>query len=69
MQGVRRKGLSFVIVVFEEERMRYNIFRGEINYDYLFKVIENSDYNGWVGCEYKPQTTTEAGLRWMDPYR
>ncbi|EEX6992605.1 hydrogenase expression protein HypA, partial [Escherichia coli O157] len=21
------------------------------------------------GCEYKPQTTTEAGLRWMDPYR
>ncbi|HGY8138527.1 TPA: hypothetical protein ACNTGE_004337, partial [Escherichia coli] len=22
-----------------------------------------------VGCEYKPQTTTEAGLRWMDPYR
>ncbi|HGY7155425.1 hydroxypyruvate isomerase, partial [Escherichia coli] len=41
----------------------------EINYDYLFKVIENSDYNGWVGCEYKPQTTTEAGLRWMDPYR
>ncbi|HFO9877602.1 TPA: TIM barrel protein, partial [Escherichia coli] len=42
---------------------------GEINYDYLFKVIENSDYNGWVGCEYTPQTTTEAGLRWMDPYR
>ena len=35
---------------------------GEINYDYLFKVIENSDYNGWVGCEYKPQTTTEAGF-------
>ena len=42
---------------------------GEINYDYLFKVLENSDYNGWAGCEYKPQTTTEAGLRWMDPYR
>ena len=35
MQGVRRKELSFVIVVFEEERMRYNIFQGEINnYDY-----------------------------------
>ena len=42
---------------------------GEINYDYLFKVIENSDYNGWVGCEYKPRTTTEAGLGWMKPYR
>ena len=34
MQGVRMKELSFVIVVFEEERMRYNIFQGEINYDY-----------------------------------
>ncbi|HGY8767564.1 TPA: hydroxypyruvate isomerase [Escherichia coli] len=42
---------------------------GEINYDYLFKVIEHSDYNGWVGCEYKPRTTTEAGLGWMKPYR
>ncbi|TLJ10588.1 hydroxypyruvate isomerase, partial [Pseudomonas aeruginosa] len=20
---------------------------------------------GWIGCEYKPATTTEAGLGWM----
>ncbi|MDQ5958988.1 MAG: hydroxypyruvate isomerase, partial [Pseudomonadota bacterium] len=22
-------------------------------------------YQGWVGCEYKPATTTEAGLGWL----
>ncbi|MDO2285992.1 hydroxypyruvate isomerase, partial [Escherichia coli] len=22
-------------------------------------------YQGWIGCEYKPATTTEAGLGWM----
>jgi hydroxypyruvate isomerase len=42
---------------------------GEINYDYLFSVIEQSPYNGWVGCEYKPLTTTEAGMTWFNRYR
>ncbi|HFZ8412002.1 TPA: hypothetical protein ACIPA7_004062, partial [Salmonella enterica subsp. enterica serovar Saintpaul] len=23
----------------------------------------------WVGCEYKPLTTTEAGLSWINQYR
>ncbi|EAS9722788.1 hydroxypyruvate isomerase, partial [Salmonella enterica subsp. enterica serovar Heidelberg] len=26
-------------------------------------------YDGWVGCEYKPLTTTEAGLSWINQYR
>ena len=26
-------------------------------------------YDGWVGCEYKPATTTAAGLGWFAPYR
>jgi len=42
---------------------------GEINYDYLFKFIDRSSYDGWVGCEYKPLTTTEAGLTWFNHYR
>jgi hydroxypyruvate isomerase len=24
---------------------------------------------GWIGCEYKPATTTAAGLSWLAPYR
>lgn len=42
---------------------------GEINYDFIFNVIKQSDYDGWVGCEYKPLTTTEAGLSWINQYR
>ncbi|OON42052.1 hydroxypyruvate isomerase [Izhakiella australiensis] len=42
---------------------------GEINYDFLFKIIEQSNYDGWVGCEYKPLATTEAGLQWLNRYR
>ena len=38
---------------------------GEINYTFLFKHLERIGYNGWIGCEYKPATTTEAGLGWL----
>jgi len=37
---------------------------GEINYPFLFELLDRLGYNGWVGCEYKPLTTTEAGLAW-----
>ena len=42
---------------------------GEINYPFLFGHIDRIGYAGWIGCEYKPKTTTEAGLGWHMPYR
>ncbi|HJO82956.1 MAG TPA: hydroxypyruvate isomerase [SAR202 cluster bacterium] len=41
---------------------------GEINYPYLFEAIDEMDYDGWIGCEYKPKTTTEEGLGWASAY-
>ena len=38
---------------------------GEINYPFLFSLLDRLGYAGWVGCEYKPLTTTEAGLGWL----
>ncbi|ROZ76180.1 hydroxypyruvate isomerase [Ramlibacter sp. WS9] len=38
---------------------------GEINYAWLFKHIDALGYAGTIGCEYKPKTTTTAGLGWM----
>jgi hydroxypyruvate isomerase len=38
---------------------------GEINYPFLFKHLERIGYSGWIGCEYKPATTTQAGLGWL----
>jgi hydroxypyruvate isomerase len=37
---------------------------GEINYPFLFAHLDRIDYAGWIGCEYKPSTTTVAGLGW-----
>ena len=37
---------------------------GEINYSFLFAHLDRIGYDGWIGCEYKPATTTEAGLGW-----
>jgi hydroxypyruvate isomerase len=38
---------------------------GEINYGFLFTHLDTIGYTGFVGCEYKPATTTEAGLGWL----
>ena len=38
---------------------------GEINYPFLFDLIDSSGYEGWIGCEYVPSTTTEEGLDWI----
>ena len=38
---------------------------GEMNYDYLFGVIDSLGYDGWIGCEYRPATTASAGLGWL----
>jgi len=37
---------------------------GEINYAFLFAHLDRIGYAGHVGCEYKPATSTEAGLGW-----
>lgn len=38
---------------------------GEINYKFLFKFIDDLGYDGWIGCEYRPKTTTVEGLGWL----
>jgi hydroxypyruvate isomerase len=42
---------------------------GEINYAFLLPLIDRLGYQGWIGCEYRPLATVEAGLAWMAPYR
>jgi hydroxypyruvate isomerase len=28
---------------------------GEINYQYIFQLLQDLGYNQWIGCEYNPQ--------------
>ena len=41
---------------------------GEVAYSAIFKRIEALGYLGWIGCEYKPRSTVEEGLKWRTPY-
>ncbi len=46
---------------------------GELNYPYLFTLLDELGYAGWVGCEYRPRLGTEpggtsAGLTWRAPW-
>jgi hydroxypyruvate isomerase len=38
---------------------------GEINYAFVLDAIERLGYDGYVGLEYNPSTTTEETLGWM----
>ena len=37
---------------------------GEINFPFLFKLLDEVGYRHWVGCEYTPVGDTVAGLGW-----
>jgi hydroxypyruvate isomerase len=39
---------------------------GEMNYRWLFKLIDDSAFAGYVGCEYRPRGGTQAGLSWAE---
>ena len=38
---------------------------GEVNYPFLFDVIDSLGYDGWIGCEYRPAGATSSGLGWL----
>jgi hydroxypyruvate isomerase len=41
---------------------------GEINYPFLFDLLDEIGYAGWIGCEYRPKGETKAGLGWARRY-
>ncbi len=47
---------------------RHEPDEGEINYPAVFEAVDRLGYRGWIGAEYRPRDTTEAGLAWARPY-
>lgn len=41
---------------------------GEINLKYVLQELEKIGYNDFIGCEYKPMTTTGEGLGWITEF-
>jgi 2-dehydrotetronate isomerase len=42
---------------------------GEVAYPAVLAALDQLGYDGWVGCEYRPRATTQAGLGWIARYR
>jgi hydroxypyruvate isomerase len=47
---------------------RHEPSTGEVNYAYLFDLIDELGYEGWIGCEYIPAAATSAGLGWFQKW-
>ena len=46
---------------------------GEVHYPYLFELLNQLGYDGWIGCEYRPARgsaphATRNGLGWLAPW-
>ena len=48
--------------------LRHEPGEGEINYVYIFNLLDGLGYSGWVGCEYKPKGGTLDSLKWGRPF-
>ncbi|MCB0058550.1 MAG: hypothetical protein KDE45_16045, partial [Caldilineaceae bacterium] len=43
---------------------------GEIALDRIVRTIDSLGYEGWIGAEYRPRTSsTEEGLDWLRAFR
>jgi len=56
-------------VQFADAPGRHEPGTGEINFPFLFGHLDRIGYDGWVGAEYAPLTSTRESLAWLDRAR
>ena len=69
MEGDLRRSLARLLpcighIQIADNPGRHEPGSGEINFGYLLPQLDVLGYEGWVGCEYLPSTTTLASLTW-----
>lgn len=47
---------------------RHEPVGGSVDWPALFAAIDDCGYEGWIGCEYRPQAGTREGLGWARVY-
>ncbi|TNC91879.1 MAG: hydroxypyruvate isomerase [Thalassolituus sp.] len=62
-------GASIGHIQFADVPGRHEPGSGELDFEHLFAVAEQSGYQGWYGAEYRPEGSTSAGLGWMKKYQ
>jgi hydroxypyruvate isomerase len=56
-------------IQFADTPGRHEPGTGEINYDTVFKAIDDMGYEGFVAAEYRPSGKSEESLAWFQRYR
>lgn len=41
---------------------------GEVSFERFLRAVDEMGWGGFIGAEYKPRTTTDAGLGWMKAF-
>ncbi len=65
LDGFRAALPSVAHLQFADAPGRHEPGTGTIDFPALFAAIDASGYDGWVGAEYVPSTTTAASLGWF----
>lgn len=66
--GIRKHLDNIGHIQFSSVPGRHEPQYGEVNLPYVFDMLDELGYGGWIGCEYRAKTTTAEGLTWARPY-
>ena len=74
MQGNLIEGLRSHLplighIQFADVPGRHEPGTGEINYDAIFRALDDIGYEGWAGAEYVPSGATADSLAWFQNWR
>jgi hydroxypyruvate isomerase len=68
LESIRQHLPYIAHVQIADDPGRHEPGTGAINFPSVFRALESANYDGWIGCEYLPSTTTEEGLKWLNRY-
>lgn len=66
-EGMAQGGIGHLQIAGVPQRQEPD--SGELNYPWLFGVVDELGYEGWIGCEYRPRGNTSEGLAWIRPWQ
>jgi hydroxypyruvate isomerase len=68
VETIKRHLAAIAHVQISDSPGRHEPGTGEIDYPTLLGALDELGFEGWVGCEYIPATSTYEGLGWAQAY-
>lgn len=56
-------------IQFADNPGRHEPGSGEVNFDAIFRFLDEAGYTGWVSAEYRPRAGTDESLHWMEAFQ